>query len=322
MMLISCMPDSSHEVASAGFLSWIVKKLKVKVAYDANKLYASEILSVLLHDSVENRQEFGEMGAIDSILQQIAYYKRHDPSTSEEVELMENLFDCVCCLLLEAGNREKFLIGEGLQLMNLMLREKKKSRGGALKVLSHALSGKGGKTLCIKFVEILGLRTLFPLFMKTPSRRKRSGISAKDHEEHVVSILASLLRNLCEENVDAAMKGRLLTKFVENDHEKVDRLVELHCFYFTSAMETEKELRNEAVSWEGTEEEVEEEIYLKRLEEGLFTLQQLDYIIMKVCDQGASSIKPRVVKGLSLRGEKLSDVKDIAEKGQLAAVRS
>jgi len=316
--ILEFMPDSSHQVASAGFLSWIIKKLKVKVPYDANKLYASEILSVLLHDSVENRQMFGEMGVIDSILQQLAYYKRHDPSTSEEVELMENLFDCVCCLLSEAGNRQKFLMGEGLQLMNLMLREKKKSRGGALKVLSHALSGEGGKALCSKFVEILGLKTLFPLFMKTPSKRKRSGISAKDHEERVVSILASLVRNLNDENV--AMKGRLLTKFVENDHEKVDRLVELHCSYFTSAMEMEKVLRNKAVGWEGTEEEVEEEMYLKRLEAGLFTLQQLDYIIIEICEQGASSIKPRVVKGLRLRGEKFSDVKDIAEKGQLAAV--
>ena len=316
--ILELMPETSHQVASAGFLAWIVKKLKVKVVYDANKLYASEILSILLHDNVENRLMFGEMGAIDSILQQLAYFKRHDPSTLEEVELMENLFDCVCCLLLEAGNRDKFLSGEGLQLMNLMLREKKKSRGGALKVLSHALSGDGGKELCLKFVEILGLRTLFPLFMKTPSRGKRSGISAKDHEEHVVNILASLVRNLSAENVDAGMKGRLLTKFVENDYEKVDRLVELHCNYFASAMETEKILRNEATGWEGSKEQVEEEMYLKSLEEGLFTLQQLDYIMSVICEHGASSIKPRMEKGLSLRGKKLSDAKDIINRVQLA----
>ena len=47
---------------------------------------------------------------------------------------MENLFDCLCSLLLEAENRTRFLKGEGLPLMNLMLREKKKSRSGALKV--------------------------------------------------------------------------------------------------------------------------------------------------------------------------------------------
>lgn len=47
---------------------------------------------------------------------------------------MENLFDVLCSSLMETVNREKFLKGEGLQLMNLMLREKKISRNGSLKV--------------------------------------------------------------------------------------------------------------------------------------------------------------------------------------------
>ena len=54
------------------------------------------------------------------------------------------------------------------------------SRNSALKVIDHALSGKEGIENCEKFVEILGLRTLFPLFMKTPKRNKKSG-----HTENV-----------------------------------------------------------------------------------------------------------------------------------------
>ena len=56
--------------------------------------------------------------------------------------------------------------------MNLMLREKKVSRGPALKVLSYAMNGPEGKDNCNKFVDILGLRTVFPLFMKTPKSCK------------------------------------------------------------------------------------------------------------------------------------------------------
>lgn len=37
---------------------------------------------------------------------------------------MENLFDAVCAALMYSPNRQKFLDGEGLQLMNLMLRSK------------------------------------------------------------------------------------------------------------------------------------------------------------------------------------------------------
>lgn len=52
----------------------------------------------------------------------LQFYKRHDPSTSEEHEMMENLFNCLCSCLMYPPNRERFLKGEGLQLMNLMLR--------------------------------------------------------------------------------------------------------------------------------------------------------------------------------------------------------
>jgi beta-catenin-like protein 1 len=148
------------------------------------RLYASEILSILVQNEPSNRKFFAELapggivgGAMDSLLQTLAYYKRHDPATAEEQELMENLFDVLCALLLHTPNRDLFLKAEGLQLMNLMLREKKTSRNGALKVLNHALSGTDAFAFanCIKFVDVLGLRTIFPLFMKTPKKQRRKG---------------------------------------------------------------------------------------------------------------------------------------------------
>jgi len=135
--------------AQQGLLNWILKRLKAKLAFDANKLYCSEILSILLQGTPENRQFIGELGGIDILLQQLAvkilstklnlnllldwrfmriycfiiqFFKRHDPKTSEEQEMMENLFDCLCSSLIHTPNRDKFLKGEGLQLMNLMLR--------------------------------------------------------------------------------------------------------------------------------------------------------------------------------------------------------
>lgn len=40
--------------------------------FSANKLYASEILAVLLQTSTENRKKFGEMGAIETLLMSIS----------------------------------------------------------------------------------------------------------------------------------------------------------------------------------------------------------------------------------------------------------
>ena len=54
--LIEFRPEVSKEVADAGLLVWLTKKLKVKTPFDNNKLYASEILSILLQNEPENRK--------------------------------------------------------------------------------------------------------------------------------------------------------------------------------------------------------------------------------------------------------------------------
>eukprot|EP00096_Caligus_rogercresseyi_P012821 TRINITY_DN5495_c0_g1_i3.p1 TRINITY_DN5495_c0_g1~~TRINITY_DN5495_c0_g1_i3.p1 ORF type:complete len:575 (+),score=208.91 TRINITY_DN5495_c0_g1_i3:50-1774(+) len=304
--LVEFRPEMSREIAEAGILLWLSKRLKARIEFDANKLYASEILSILLQNEERNRVSFGEIqGAMDSMLQQLAYYKRHEPNSVEENEMLENVFDCLCSLLLHGPNRELFLKGEGLQLMNLMLREKKSSRNGALKVLSHALGGLEGRDCCNKLVDVLGLRTVFPLFMKTPKRSKRKGVSADEHEERTVSILSSLLRNVRS----GSQRSRLLSKFSENDYEKVDRLLELHFKYLNKVDATER-----LISRRVEEDLDEDEIYLQRLEGGLFTLQLVDYITMEICCNGGSStpnIKARVHQILNQRNANIKTLRNI-----------
>jgi beta-catenin-like protein 1 len=61
-------------------------------------------------------------------------------------------------------------------------REKKLSSNGSLKVLDHSMSGPFGVDNCNKFIDILGLRTIFPLFMKTPKKSKKRTLSVEEHE--------------------------------------------------------------------------------------------------------------------------------------------
>jgi hypothetical protein len=107
-----------------GLLKWLLKRVRSRIPFDGNKLYAGEMLAILLQETVENRVALGEMDGIDVVLQQLATFKRHDPTSNEEGEYMENLFNCLCSALLHGSNRDKFLKGEGPQLMNLMLRYK------------------------------------------------------------------------------------------------------------------------------------------------------------------------------------------------------
>lgn len=290
--------EITTEAGKQGLLTWILKRLRLKAPFDQNKLYASEMLSIILQDNEKNRLMLGEVDGIDTLLQQLAFYKRHDPATAEEHEYMENLFNCLCSSLMVVPNRDRFLKGEGLQLMNLMLREKKISRNGSLKVLDYAMAGLHGKDNCNKFVDILGLRTIFPLFMKTPKKNRRKVLSTEEHEEHVCSIIASMLRN-CR----GSQRQRLISKFTENDHEKVDRLLELHFKYLEKVESIDETLDDR--------EENEDTNYLKRLEGGLFTLQLIDYIIVEVCAAGPATIKQRVMQILNMRGASLKTIRHV-----------
>lgn len=60
------------DVGKQGLMQWLLRRLRVKLPFDQNKLYASEILSILLQSSKENQDMFGELDGIDVILQQLA----------------------------------------------------------------------------------------------------------------------------------------------------------------------------------------------------------------------------------------------------------
>lgn len=101
-----------------------------------------------------------------------------------------------------------------------------------------------------------------------------------------------------------SQRQRLISKFTENDHEKVDRLLELHFKYLEKVEAIDAKL-------DDANEEDEDALYLKRLEGGLFTLQLVDYIIVEVCAAGPSSIKHRVMQILNLRGASLKTIRHV-----------
>uniref|UniRef100_A0A8D2PAD9 Catenin beta like 1 n=1 Tax=Zosterops lateralis melanops TaxID=1220523 RepID=A0A8D2PAD9_ZOSLA len=301
-------PEMCTEAAQQGLMQWLLKRLKAKMPFDANKLYCSEVLAILLQNND------GEPCLLylchNFALFVIQVFKRHNPSTAEEQEMMENLFDSLCSCLMLSSNRDRFLKGEGLQLMNLMLREKKISRSSALKVLDHAMIGPEGTDNCHKFVDILGLRTIFPLFMKSPKKIKKVGTTEKEHEEHVCSILASLLRNL-----RGQQRTRLLNKFTENDSEKVDRLMELYFKYLDAMQAADKKIDGEKHDMvrrgEIIDDDMEDEFYLRRLDAGLFVLQLICYIMAEICNANVPQIRQRVHQILNMRGSSIKIVRHI-----------
>ncbi|KAF1769473.1 hypothetical protein GCK72_001290 [Caenorhabditis remanei] len=295
--MIGFRVEITEECVKHGFTVWLLKRCFQKGAFDANKMFASELLSVILQTSDNAKAKLTDkIDGIDILLRAIAVFKKNDPASVDEREYMENLFNSLCAALMFPANRKKFLDGEGLQLMNLMLREKKQARQSALKVLNHATSGKEGIENCNKLVEMLGLRTIFPLFMRTPSKTKRKDTTPDEHEEHVCTILSSLLAACSETHRD-----RIVQKFVEHEHEKVDRAVELFLKYKEKVQRFElkkKRLSQEAGT--SSEDDDPDRDYLDKLDNGLYTLQRLTLILgdVAVC-----------VESARLREEKLFQMK-------------
>ncbi|WAQ83576.1 hypothetical protein PtA15_4A24 [Puccinia triticina] len=237
-----------------------------------NKQYASEILAIILQKDEENRNKLIELGGMDTLLEALAVYRKCDPNDADEIEFMENVFDSLCSVLLVPDHKVKFLEGEGVELMIILMKRKNLAKYRALKVLDHALSGDEGSANCEKFVDCLGLKTLFSFFMGKKNSKKST--STHDDDEHMLGIIVSLFFNL---ESDSQLRLRLLTKFVEESYEKVDRLIEIregfrarvHHFIANSPF-----LENEMD---------ETEIYLMKLDAGLFALQLTDVIIGWLC---------------------------------------
>lgn len=65
-------PEVCGDAARQGLMQWLLKRLRVKGPFDGNKLYASEVLSILLQNTPDNRQLLGDLEGIDVLLQQLA----------------------------------------------------------------------------------------------------------------------------------------------------------------------------------------------------------------------------------------------------------
>jgi beta-catenin-like protein 1 len=179
--------------------------------------------------------------------------------------------------------------------MVIMIKEKKFVRRRALKVLDYALNGN--VTNCERFVEILGLKTLFSVFMK-----KSKGVKAheeKEDEEHAVCCITHLLKTVSGEE-----RKRLLHKFIEDDHAKVDRLVELHLNY------TQRVSGITISGYGNDEEDAANAAYLERLDAGLYVLQLTDFILATVATEGRRSARERVHMLMELRDIPMSRICD------------
>eukprot|EP00026_Physarum_polycephalum_P001295 Phypoly_transcript_01296.p2 GENE.Phypoly_transcript_01296~~Phypoly_transcript_01296.p2 ORF type:complete len:521 (-),score=104.86 Phypoly_transcript_01296:150-1712(-) len=281
-------------------MTFLLNRVKAK-QFDGNRLYASEILAILLQNSKENQRKIGEQNGIDTLLMAIAAYKKHDPHTGEEAEMLENIFNSLCSSLLLPENRSRFMRAEGLELMIIIMKNKKlkDTRRSALKVISFALTRNTAN--CRRFVDVLGLKTLFSVFMKTSSKGW-----TQDDDEHVISCISTLLLHL---DPKSSHHDRVLGKFKENEFEKVERMLELHEKYFKKVLIADKKIAADREALGEVTDEDEDSFYLERLDAGLYVLQLVDVVIAAVSTADAE-VKNKVMRLFDLKNINVEELKN------------
>ncbi|XP_063933378.1 beta-catenin-like protein 1 [Zophobas morio] len=293
-------------VDSSEFLPWLLGRIRVK-QFDQNKLYASEILSILLHHGEIISRKLGEMGGIDSLLRSLAHYRNKDPKDSEEIELLNNLFDSLCSCLLVKENKKHFLQEEGIELLIIMLKEKKMASVGAVKVLNYCFTGGNEFEACKKFVDQFGLKSLFPKFMKPPKKFIK-GLEVNDFEESVVCIIYDMLRAFSE---NSAYKTRVLGKFIESDMIKIERLVELHEKYFEQIQKCRKAIEAEKMELQLEGKKLTEydtaRFEMKEYDAGLNTLRLVDYLLCYLCASEVPEFQVRIYKLFDQKQKRITE---------------
>ncbi|XP_042040432.1 beta-catenin-like protein 1 [Salvia splendens] len=304
--LIEVKPSASELVCEkTKLLKWLQARIKIR-EFDSNKQYASEILAILLQNSAANQKRFGQMNGVDTLLQAVAMYKSKDPKMGDEEEMVENLFDSLCCVLMPLENKEKFVKAEGVELMIIIMNQKKLCYGSAIRALDFAMTNY--PPACERFIDVMGLKTAFPAFMgKVPlSKKNKKKQSKEELEERLLSLIASLFGGILR----GSRRERLLSKFIENECEKIDRLMELYMRYSDRVKEETE--RFDELELDDLEID-DDEKYNRKLESGLYTLQLIAVILGHLWTSDHPRMRARIE--LLLKQQKLTknDVKNILQ---------
>jgi beta-catenin-like protein 1 len=222
------------EEAWKSWADWLAARFYQQLGSEANRFYAAEIVAILLRACPNFQSAFlSSSEGVDKTLASIAWFKVNgNPSSADEIEYFENLFDIFCDLVMDVRGLPLFMATEGIAFILMLLKETKLLvRVRATRVLSFALADRQAVAMIASDVVSLGgLKVLSPILM-------RKGIAALKKQfpkiysdaqdvEYVCSIFASLLRF---STLDVLQ--RIEAKYEENDGEKIGSLISLHNEY-------------------------------------------------------------------------------------------
>ena len=139
------------------------------------------------------------------------------------------------------------------------------------------------------FIQVLGLKCLCSCLMQKNMKKYKkvySEFSPKDDQEHVISIFYSLFKSVKKQE----FMTRLYYKFIENDYEKLERLVATFDQCQQRALEVEQTILSNNRASKRNDSELD---YMDRLDGGLFTLQLVAILLAHLAQE--ASLKAKII---------------------------
>ena len=258
-------------------------------------------MSILVDDDeTQGHNKPTTLDALEIMLQTIAPFRKEQPRTPAEVDLLENVVLVLASLLVFASASDakdmvdkdntfvfQFLKAQGPELIIRCLKERVHLGGVGL-----ALLDLRNKHACEHLVGSVGiLKYLFPLLMgqsiPKPSNPDATSLSKKAKrvwllklEEHVIQIMYNLTRFLDDDSPHDS-KQRLLVQFIDQD--RLDRLVELLLQYDDKARKAEYKFYRRAEDDDENDETVANEALSAKLAGGGDLFHRLGTICAFVC---------------------------------------
>ena len=318
-------------------LTFLLERLSSK-EFDSNKLYCTEILCDLLQADIANARRLVEkeglqnkMDGMDALLQIMFQYRKKENLPADEEECVHNIFHSMCIALRLPSAQTRFLELQGMELMIKCMKEQRYAALCAVKVINYAITDN--KKNAEKLIEVGGLKYIFPMFLgrglpKIMVMSKKKSLNSEQKEtleEDIISTICQICM-LLHDSTAHDCSIRIISKFLENDHEKIDHSTELIVKYSRQLKATDYQLESvqlaalraqmeETGTIEEEDEEDKEEAdiyrYARRLEGGLLCLQHLAIIVSFVGIYGGKEVFEEVNDKLKLNGLTLLDLQTI-----------
>ena len=258
------------------------------------------------------------VNGIEILLQSIAIYRKKQPESDEEIEILEN--SCMCLsssITFSKVNLSSFLQGHGVELVIRCLKEKIHAGGCSLKLLDFFGDDKVYKEAAENLVRAGALKFLFPIFGGTrypkPAAIQTISIKAKRkwlHELKVqnIRIFYALTFQLDSKSPEEAMP-RFISKFVEDDMKYTDRLVELLLEYDERARKAEYQFFRSDIEDTINDDQVALAAFDAKLSGGGDICHRLAAVTAYIC-ANSKRCHERVLLQLKMKHSGMSLIKD------------